>query len=814
MTNLLQDIRHGLRILLKSPGFTAAAVIVLGLGIGANSAIFSVVNAVLLRPLPFQDSARLVQVWHVPPARSFPGMTQFSVSAANFVDWQAQNHAFEQMAIYSFSHLNLTGRDQPESLQGSAVSPDFFSTLRKQPMLGRPFTLEENQPGQDHVVILSYNLWKNRFGADTSIIGHQVSFDGQPYTVVGVMDSKFLFPSWAQFWVPLAWTDQQRAVRGEHHYLVVGRLKPNIELAQAQSEMDTISSRLEQQYPEDDKGWGAVIVPLREQTVKEVRPALLILLGAVAFVLLIACANVANLLLAKTLGRRKELAIRAALGASRARVFQQLLAETLILSLAGGALGIFLAKFGIALTVNFLSSNLPKSTEISLDGWVLVFTLGLSLVTGIIAGVAPAMRLSKSDLNDALKQGGRTDSDSSNRSTRSLLVISEVALSLVLLIGAGLLIRSLWSLSNVDPGFDPHNVLTMTVVTPRHKFAHPVDQISFFNRALDQVRALPGVQSAGVIDNLPIDGGGSHQPVSIEGHPILAMADQPEIDTRLISPGYFPSMRIPLLRGREFNDSDSPDTHGVVIISQAMANRFWPNEDPLGKHLTMTFYPDKSREVIGVVADVKLDSLDALASPSTVYMPLSQLSAPALGGWSSFPLIVVVRTASPPYSLVSSTASAIHSIDKDQPITDVMSMDDFISRSLSQQRFNVLLLGAFAVLALLLAAVGIYSVLAYSVRKRVREISIRVALGAQISDVLRLVVIEGMKPTLFGIAIGLAVSLAVGPLLASLIYGVTPTDPLTFAAVSVILITVALLACIIPAFRATRVEPLKALREE
>jgi len=629
------------------------------------------------------------------------------------------------------------------------------------------------------------------------------------------MDSKFLLPSWAQFWVPMAWTDRQRAVRGEHHYMVIARLKPNVEIQQAQSEMNTISSRLEQQYPEDDKGWGAVIIPLREEMVHNVRPALLILLGAVAFVLLIACANVANLLLAKTLGRRKELAIRAALGASRSRVIQQLLAETLLLSVAGGLLGIFLAKFGITLTVNFLSANLPKSTVISLDVWVLAFTLGISILTGIVAGIGPALRLSKTDINDSLKQGlGRTDSDSGSSNTRGFLVASEVALSLVLLIGAGLLIRSLWSLSNADPGFNPHNILTMRVVPPRNQHLRPIDEISFFNRILGQTRALPGVESAGTIDSIPIADGGSHQPFSIEGRPVLAMADQPEVDVRTISTGYFSSLHIPLQRGRDFSESDTQDTHAVVVISQALAKSFWPNEDPLGKHLTMTFFPDRTREIVGIVGDVKLYGMGELVSPGTIYMPLSQLSASSTADFSAFPLSLVVRTSSQPDSLISATATAIHSVGPNQPITDVMSMDDLIAKSLSQQRFNVLLLGAFAALALLLAAVGIYSVLAYSVRKRVREISIRIALGAQISDVLRLVVTEGMKPTLFGVVIGLAAALALGRLLAGLIYGVTASDPLTFVAVSVLLLVVALLACIIPAFRATRVEPLKALREE
>ena len=528
MKTLLQDLRHGLRVLLKNPGFTAVAIIVLALGIGANTAIFSIVNAVLLRPLPFGDTARLVQVWHVPPPKSFPGMTQFSVSAANFIDWREQNHVFDKMAIYTGSSLNLTGREQPEALEGAAVSSDFFSTLQAQPIFGRTFMADEDQPGKNHVVILSYGLWKSRFAADPNIAGRQVNFDGQPYTVAGVMGEKFALPGWAQYWTPMGWTNTERAVRGEHHYMVIARLKPGITTPRAQAEMNAISTRLEQQYPEHDKGWGATIIPSRDQLVGEVRPALLILLGAVAFVLLIACANVANLVLAKTFGRRKEIAIRVALGASAPRVVQQILAETVLLSITGGLLGLLLAHFGIILTLKFLSANLPKSTTVSLDLGVLAFTLFLSVITGLIAGLVPALRLTKTNVNDSLKQGlGKTDSDSGGNRTRGLLVVSEVALSLILLVGAGLMIRSLWLLSSVDAGIDPHNVLTMTVVVPRHKYARATDEIAFFDRVLSQVRSLPAVSSAGLIDSLPLSGDGSHQPVAIEGHPVLPLSDNP-----------------------------------------------------------------------------------------------------------------------------------------------------------------------------------------------------------------------------------------------------------------------------------------------
>ena len=815
MFNLISDFKHGLRMLLKNPAYTAVAIMVLALGIGANTAIFSVVNAVLLRPLPFRDPARLVQVWHVPPPKSFPGMTEFAVSAANFIDWQKQNHVFDKMAILTGSGLTLTSNDQPEELQGAAVSSDFFSTMQARPLLGRTFTDDEDHPGKNHVIVLSCGLWKTRFAANPDIVNRTVNFDGEPYTIAGVMGEKFDYPDFAQYWKPMGWTDKERVVRGEHHYLVVARLKPDVTLLQAQAEMNTISSRLADQYPEDDKGWGAVIVPLREERVAQVRPSLLILLGAVAFVLLIACANVANLVLAKTLGRRKEIAVRLALGASPGRVIQQILAETILLSTAGAAFGLALAHFGMQLTVKFLAGNLPKSTEVTLDAGVLLFTLALAITTGFLAGILPAIRLTKTNVNDALKQGlGKTDSDSSGGRTRSVLVVSEVALSLMLLVGAGLMIRSLWQLRAVDAGFDPHNILTMTMVVTGNKYSRPIDEIAFYDRVLSKVRALPGVTSAGLIDTLPISQDGSHQPVAIEGRPAQAMSEQPEIDTRSISAGYLNTMHIPLRRGRDFSSADAPDRPATAIINESMAKRFWPNEDAIGKHLTMTFNPGKVREVIGIVGDIKLTGLDTASSDATIYLPMSQTSVAPYEDWRPFAMQLAVRATSQPANLTSAVTAAIHSIDSTQPVVDVMTMDDVIASSLSQRRFSMLLLAAFAILALLLAAVGIYSVLSFAVRRRVREIGIRVALGAEMKDILRLVVTEGMKPALLGLALGVAGALALGRVVASFIYGIAAYDPLTFAAVAMLLGAVALLASIIPAYRAARIEPTRALREE
>jgi putative ABC transport system permease protein len=814
MTGLLQDISFALRQFRKSIGFTAVAVITLALGIGANTAIFSVVNGVLLRPLRFREPDRLVRVWHTPPPASFPGMTTFSVSAANYLDWERQNHVFERMAMYTYHGFTLTGGATPEQLDACAATSGFFATMGVQPELGRVFTAEEDQPGRSNVVVLSHRVWQEHFGSNAAIVGQNINMDGQSYLVAGVMPESFRFPDFAQMWTPMAWTDKERAVRGEHHSVVVARLRPGIDLKQAQAEMNTISSRLAQQYPDDDKGWGAVVVPLRDDLVSDVRPALLVLLGAVAFVLLIASVNVANLALARTFSRQKEIGIRTALGASSARVLRQILTESVLLALAGGALGLTYAHSGIRLIMAFLADKLPHSIEVGLDGKVLAFTAAVSIAAGVLAGVLPALRLTRGDVSQSLKQGlGRTDSDSGGHRTRSILVVSEVALSLMLLVGAGLMIRSFQKLHRVNPGFDSHNVLTMTAMVAGAKFPAPAQEVSFFEQVLLRVRALPGVESAGVVDDIPLDNGGSHQPIQIEGHPVVPMAEQPEVDVRLISSGYMGALHIPILRGRDLSDTDIAGRQAVVLISESMAQQFWPGEDALGKHLAMTFFPDAVREVVGIVGDVKLDGLDQTRPSAALYFPLDQVSAPANGGWGSIPMTLVVRSASAA-GMVPAVSNAVHEVDREIPLRDILSMDDLVANSLSQQRFNMLLLGAFAALALLLAAVGIYSVLSYSVKRSVREIGIRLALGARPGDVLRKVVFEGMKPTLLGLAVGGAGALALGRVVSSLIFDVKPTDPVTFLAVTVLLAVIALLACIIPAYRATKVDPMVALRYE
>ena len=816
MTGWLQDFRYALRQLRKNPVFATVVAITLALGIGANTAIFSVVNGVLLKSLPYKNADRLVRVWHVPPAKSFPGIPTFSVSAANFVDWQNQNHVFDSMTIFSFRNFTITGDGKPEQVNAAAVSSTFFPLLGVEPLLGRTLLPEEDQQGKANVVVLSYGFWREHFGANAGIVGRNINLDGQNFLVAGVMPRDFRAPDYAQVWTPLAWTAKERAVRGEHHYIVMARLQSGVSLSQAQAEMNTISNRLEQQYPEDDKGWGATVRPLHADMVGDVRPALLVLLGSVAFVLLIACVNVANLTLARTFSRQKEIAIRTAMGASSARVLRQILVECVLLAMIGGAIGLIYAHFGVQLIMAFLADKVPQSVDVGLNLEVMLFTVVISVLTGILAGVLPGLRLSHPNVNEALKQGlGRTDSDSGGHKTRSVLVVAEVALSLVLLFGAGLMIRSFQQLQRVNPGFESQNVMTMTLSLARSKFHSPLQQIAFYQQVLQRVRTLPAVQSAGVIDDVPLDGGGSHQPIAIEGRPALAMADQPEVDVRLATPGYMSSMRVPILRGRDFAESDSAGRPAVILISETMAKEFWPGEDPIGKRLTLTFFPDTVREIVGVVGDVKMDGLDQTRPSSSLYMPLAQLTMPAaLGEFQSFPMILVIRTANNPGGIVAAATNAVHEIDSEIPVRDVLSMDDVMAKSVSQQRFNMLLLGAFGVLALLLAAMGIYSVLSYSVRRRVPEIGIRLALGAKLADVLRMVVLEGMKPVALGVALGIGGAFALGRLLASLIFSVKATDPVTFLGTAALLALISLLACVVPAYRATRVDPVSALRYE
>jgi len=803
----LQDVRFGLRMLRKNPGFTAVAILTLALGIGANTAIFSVVNSVMLRPLPFESPERLMVVWHTPPQKSFPGIHRFVVSPANFLDWQGENHVFSQMSAVGFRNPNLTGLGQPESLQERKVSHDFFSLLGVPPIAGRGFTAGEDQAGRGNVVVLSYALCQNHFGAPENALGKTIQLDDNPYAVVGVMPPHFDFPFRAQVWVPLAWTDTERAVRGNHNYIVIARLGRGVDVAKAQAEMDTVSTRLAQQYPTDDAGWGAVVQPLGGLITGSVGPALLILLGAVGFVLLIACTNVANLLLVKALGRNKEIAIRTALGATGGRIMRQIVSETVLLAFLGGALALVLAHFVIGAIAAFISDQLPMSIRMGLDGWVLGFTLVISILTGILAGVAPAWHLRKVNLNESLKQGtGKASADLGLRRARNALVVSEVAVSLVLLAGAGLTLRTLYVLRNIDLGIDPHDVLTVPLAISDTKYKTAAQQTNFFRETLQRVGALPGVVTAGAVDSLPFTGG-SHQPVQVEGQPAVPMADQPEVDVRVISSGYLSTMRIPLEQGRDFSDADRGGAQPVVLVSEAFAKRFWPYENPVGKHVTLTFSPDSSHVVVGVVGDVKLDGLDATRPIQAIYQPLLQNS-------ETRGMTLTVRTSVPPRSLTSAVTDAVHRIDPDEPVSGLLTMDDILDQSLTQQRLSVILLGVFAGLALLLAAIGIYGVQAYAVRHRVQEIGIRMALGAQRGDVFQLVVGQALKLTGIGICIGLGAAFGLTRLMSSLLFGVSASDPATFGGAAMTLAIVALAACWIPARRATHTDPMVALRYE
>ena len=802
MRAVFADLRYAVRVLTRTPSFSIAVIAVLALGIGANTAIFSIVNSVLLRPLPYDNPDELVRLFHEPPQNAFPGIHRFSVSAANFYDWKRDARSFDAMAVYRFRQFTLTGSGEPQAIVAGAVGADFFDVVRTRPLVGRVFLDEEDSPSRSHVVLLSEAFWKSHFGGASDVVGRTLTLDDEAYSIVGVMPARFSIASWSvaarDIWVPVAFTDAQRAVRDNHNEQVIARLKRGVTADQAQSEMDVISKRLEAQYPQENAGWGATVVPLRELIVGDVRTSLVMLLAAVGLVLLIACANVGNLLFARALTRRKEIAIRSALGAGRARVFQQLLTESLLLAVAGGAAGVLLARVSLDAGASLLANQIPRADEVSIDSRVLLFALGASILTGILAGALPALRAGRTDLNDALKEGGRGEGAIGLR-TRRVLIVCEVALSVVLLMSAGVMIRSLTALRSVDAGFSARNVLTLRVSVPPTRYAKPAEKSAFFRRALGRVRALPGIESAAAVDDLPVTGG-SVQPIVLEGHAELLPRDQPTVEVRKVAPGYFRTMSIPLLRGRDANDSDVE----VMLVSRSAAKLLWGAADPIGRRVTL---PLQSRtvvkEVIGIVGDVKQGELTQPAAP-TVYEFTNETDWPSL--------VFVARTSVPPLSLAQAATAAIHEIDPLQPVEDVRTMQAVVDETLVSQRFSALLLGLFAAVALTLAAVGIYSVLSYVVRGRRQEIGIRTALGARTRDVMRLVIVEGMTPALFGIAAGAIGALLASRVLAKLVFGVSATDPLTFLAVTGMLALVALLASLLPAYRASRVDPLSVLR--
>jgi putative ABC transport system permease protein len=809
LEQLAQDLRFGARMLLKRPGFALVAIITLALGIGANTAIFSVINTVLLEPLPYKDPGRLVMVWEDDTTAGFARNTP---APANFVDWRDQSQSFEGMAATHRISVNLTGEGEPERIDGRRVSANLFDLLGVEPYAGRTFLAEEDQPGQSRVAILSYGLWQRRFGSDLEIIGRTITLNSVSVTVVGIMPPQFQFPSpQDELWIPIAFSPQESARRNGHYLEVVARTRPGVTIKQARAEMETIAARLQQQYPDSNAGVSAAVVPLHEQVVGDIKPALFVLMGAVGFVLLIACANVANLLLARAAVRQKEIAIRLALGAGRFRLIRQFLTESILLASIGGVAGLLLALWGVNLLKAFIPESIAQARAITIDAKVLIFTLLVSVLTGLIFGLAPATQASNFNLSETLKEGGR-DSAAGSRGNRvrGLLVIVEVAVSLILLIGAGLLINSFLRLRSVDPGFRSENLLTMGMVLTPQKYPDQARRSAFYTDLIGRIEALPGVQSAAVTNWIPLVFQGDNIGISIEGRPDSGPSQRPTVVTRVTSPHYFTTMGIELLRGRQFGQQDAADSPPVVIISETMARRFWPGEDPIGKRITSgeptSADPNDWLTVIGVVNDVRQFELNADPRPQ-MYLSYTQAGFFA-------PRFLVVRTKGEPLSLASTVRAALWEIDKDQPVSNIRTMEDVLSGSIARQRFSMLLLGIFAVLALVLAAVGIYGVMSYSVAQRTREIGIRMALGAQRRDVLKLVISQGMKLAIAGVTAGLAGAFLLTRLIESLLFGVSANDPVTFILIAFLLTGVALLACYVPARRATRVDQIIALRYE
>jgi putative ABC transport system permease protein len=802
IADLWQDVRFGARILLKQPGFTLIAVLTLALGIGANTAIFSIVNAVLLRPFPYQAPERLVILQEHYTAGGF------SPSYPNFVDWRAQNTVCSSMsAVRQNESFNLTGAGEPERLQGRRVSAEFFSTLGVQPLVGRDFLAEEDRAGATPAVILSYGLWQRRFGNDPGVVGKQLTLNLQSYTVVGVTPPDFQFGAEADVTVPIGLQAERFRARGADPGAdVVARLKPNVSVQQAETGLNLIAARLEQQYPESNKNRRVRVTPLHERFVGDVRQPLLILLGAVGLVLLIACANVANLLLVRASARQKEMAVRVALGASRGAIIRQLLTESLLLAALGAVLGSLLAFWGTSLIAAQLPDGIPRLDEARVDARVLGFTLAVSLLTGLLFGLAPALQASRPNLTEGLKEGDRGSSGRRQR-LRSVLVVGEVALTLTLLVGAGLLIQSFRRLLAVDTGFRAQNLLAM-----RLSVNNPDGQqvANFFEQLHQNVRNLPGVRSVAVSDGLPFGRDVNHPAFIIEGRPVTAKKGFGQ--RYAVSPDYFQTMGIALLNGRVFTAEDTRDSPLVIVIDEMLAQQYFPNEDPIGKRLKQG--PDTpSLEIVGVVRHVEPYGLDSQSVVAQFYTNFNQISWQGRPG-STRSINLLVRTEVEPLGLATAVRAQVSALNKDQAVFNVRTMEQIVAQSVATRRFSMLLLTLFAVVALGLASLGIYGLMSYAVAQRTREIGVRMALGASRRDVLKLVVRQGMKLTLIGVALGLVASLALTRTMKNLLFNVSATDPATFAAIALLLIAVALLACFVPARRATKVDPLVALRCE
>jgi len=804
MGTLFEDLRYGLRMLRKNPGFTVVAVLTLALGIGANTAIFSVVHAVMLKSLPYPDSDRLMILdeYQEHAGRS-------SVGWMNFLDWRAQSHSFDAMAAYRMDHRSLTGIGEPTLLRAGEVSAPFFSMLGAQPIMGRVFTESEDNPGASPKAVLSYEFWRNRLSGDPGVLGRELTLSGTPFTVVGVLPASFkYFQERVDLYIPVGLEGARPAwiIRGNHPgLLVLARLK-DVSRSAAQAEMATIMGRLERQYPASNSGERASVTPLSEEQLDGLRPTFYTLLAAVGCVLLIACANVANLQLSRTAARQKEFAVRAAIGAGKARVMRQLLTESLLLALLGGGLGLLLARWTTAPLLRLAPQDIPRLAETGIDAGVMLFTFGISVLTGILFGIAPAFQSSHINPNGALRESGSTVTSGRSRQTlRAGLFVSEVAMAMVLVVACGLLIRSLLKAQAVNPGFNADHVLALDVLLPPHQYQTDEQKAHFFEQALQRIRALPGVTSASAVHCPPLIGTCWNSVYLVSDRPVPRQAELPKSVFNIADPNYFQTMQIPLLQGRRFAESDDAKAPPVIIVNQTLANMWWPNQSPLGKRIKQGFPQDKNpyREIVGVVGDLKQDGPDAQQLPEG-FEPVAQSPIEAM--------TIVVRTEPDPLTLAKAAENAIQSVDKDLPLSAIQPMTQYLSESLARRRFSTLLLGLFGGLALLLAAVGIYGVMAYTVAQRTHEIGIRTALGAQRSHILRLILGRGGVLALTGVGLGFVFALGLTRLMASQLYGVRAKDPLTFGGVAMLLVIVALGACYIPARRATRVDPMVALR--
>lgn len=811
MQGLIQDLRYGIRMLIKSPAVTAVAIIALMLGIGANTAIFSVVHAVLLRSFAYADGDRLAIVWE--NRKSGKGNPQNTINLGNFFDWKEQNTVFSDMAAFFDRNSNLTGDGEPEEIPGQLATTNLFSLLGVNPIKGRTFLPDDGKSGQPRVVVISYDLWQRRFGGDANIVGRKITLDNQPNEIIGVLapdvgwyvQKSSMISRPPQIWVPWQISNELRQRRGRFAR-AVARLKPGVTLEQAQNEMNVVGARLEQQYPEFNTKWGITVVPLRTQFTGEIRKPLLILLGAVGFVLLIACANVANLLLARAASRRREIALRAGLGASRWRIARQLLTESVLLSMIGGALGLLLAWWGTQALLAFSPPELMDLRTTSVNLTVLLFTIGLTLVTGIVFGLVPAFEASRFDLAEPLKEAGKNVGGGGRaHRLRSLFVVAQVAMALVLLVGAGLLMKSLSRLQSVDPGFESHNLLTVRVNLPARKYDTDPKLLNFFKQAEDQIRAIPGVESVGAINTLPFDGPHCGTKLDIEGQPKRAPGQELMAGVCVTDASYFQTMRIPLKRGRLYTPEEAAEMRHVIVVNEAFARAF-PGPDALGQRVTIHMKDDNQpSEIIGIVGNNKHQSLDSEVEPMA-FWPHPELV------YSS--MTIVIRTSSDSAGIATAVRNVIHQLDPQQPIGQVITMNGLMARSVARSRFNSMLLAIFSVVALVMAAVGIYGVMSYAVLQRTHEIGVRMALGAQRGDVLRLILKQGIVLAVTGVVVGLAGSFALTRVIATLLFDVTATDKTTFAVVAVGLCVITFIASYIPAWRATRVDPLVALRYE